>query len=65
MNFKEQLYGTPYNLLTYMGVFDLVQTRGACSDGFFDHSSLCSPITTSKGEGFYVELFFISASPME
>ena len=28
-------------------------------------ASLCPPITTTKGEGFYVELFFVSAFPME
>ena len=44
------------SLLTYMGVFDLVQTRAACSDGFFDHCIFVSPSTT-KGEGFYVKLF--------
>ena len=38
-----------------MGVFDLGQTRAACSDGFSDH---CITTTTSKGEGFYVSFFF-------
>ena len=28
-------------------------------------ASLCLPITTTKEEGFYVELFFICAFPLE
>ena len=50
------------NLLTYMGVFDLVQTRAACSDGFSNH---CVFVSITKGQGFYVKLFFIRAFPLE
>ena len=28
-------------------------------------ASFCPPITTTKGEGYYVEFFFIRAFPLE
>ena len=31
------------HLLTYMGVFDFVQTRAACTDGFSNHCVFVSP----------------------
>ena len=47
-----------------MEVFDLVQTRAACSDGFFRTLHLCvPPITNTKEEGFYVKLFLYVPSP--
>ena len=35
--------GAHLSILTYIGVFDLVKTRAACSDGFADHCIFVSP----------------------
>ena len=45
-----------------MGVFGLVQTRGFCLDGI---ACLCAPITTTKGGGYYVKVFFRETRPEE
>ena len=37
----------PY-LLTYMAVFDLVQARAACADGFSDHCIFVSPLLQKR-----------------
>ena len=51
---------------TYMEVFDLEQTRGACSDGFSNHCIFVSPdYYYTKREGFYVELFLLCAFILE
>ena len=42
------------------------QVRTVCLDGFSDRiASLCLPITTTKEEGFYVELFLMCAFHLE
>ena len=45
-------------LLTYMGVFDLGQTRAACSDGFFDHCIFVSPCYCYRRGRFLRQAFF-------
>ena len=53
----------PY-LLTYMGVFDLGQTRAACSDGFSDHCIFVSPLLLLlKGKVFTLSFFQYVPSP--
>ena len=54
----------PY-LLTYIGVFNLVKREQLAHTALPTFASLCPLITTTKGEGFYVELFLTFAFPLE
>ena len=45
---KQVYFYLSINQLTYMGVFDLVKTRAACSDGFADHCILVKKKKTSS-----------------
>ena len=52
--------------LTYMGVFLIWYKREQLAQTAFSTiASLYPPITITKREGFYVELFLISAFPFE
>ena len=52
------------NLLTYIGVFGLVQTKGSCLDGVIRPLDLCVPLLLLlKWEGYYVEFFLYVPSP--
>ena len=57
--------GRDPSLLTYIGVFNLVKREQLAQTALPTIASLCPLITTTKGEGFYVELFLICAFPLE
>ena len=52
------------HLLTYMGVFDLVKTRGFCSDGVIRSLQLCVPLLLLlSGEVITLSFFWYVSSP--
>ena len=52
------------NLLTYMGSLIWYKQEQLAQTAFSTIAYLFPPISTTKGEGFYVKLFLIRASPL-
>ena len=54
----------PSNLLTYMGVFDLVKTRAFCLDGISDHCIFMSPLLLLFKGKVITSSFFYTCLPL-